>query len=158
MKTYTVKEISKILNKNPETVRRWIRDGKLKADQDSRKGGNYVTEAELQKFLKKTPKYAALAGGIAAAAMPVVGWPIAIGGLVGGILGLLDSDTKAKDIPINSEKVLKAVQENIAQCQETIEKKREAISQLEDEISIEEQRIEALEVTLDQVKVHLITE
>lgn len=158
MKTYTVKEISKMVGKNPETVRRWIRDGKLKADQDSRKGGNYVTEAELQRFLKKTPKYAALAGGIAAAAMPVVGWPIAIGGIVGGILGLLDSDTKDKDVPIDPETVMKAVQDNIAQCQETIEKKREAIAQLEDEIKIEEQRIEALEVTLDQVKDHLIIE
>lgn len=155
MKTYTVKEISKMLDKNPETVRRWIRDGKLKADQDSRKGGNYVTEAELQKFLKKTPKYAALAGGIAAAAMPVVGWPIAIGGIVGGILGMLDSDIKAKDMPIDPEKVVKAVRDNIAQCHETIEKKREAIAQLEDEIKIEEQRIEALEVTLDQVKSRL---
>lgn len=158
MKTYTVKEISKMLNKNPETVRRWIRDGKLKADQDSRKGGNYVTEAELQKFLKKTPKYAALAGGIAAAAMPVVGWPIAIGGIVGGLLSMLDSDIKAKDIPIDPEKVVKAVRDNIAQCHETIEKKREAIAQLEDEIKIEEQRIEALEVTLDQVKSRLIEE
>ena len=158
MKTYTVKEISKMLDKNPETVRRWIRDGKLKADQDSRKGGNYVTEAELQKFLKKTPKYAALAGGIAAAAMPVVGWPIAIGGIVGGLLSMLDSDIKAKDIPIDPEKVVKAVRDNIAQCHETIEKKREAIAQLEDEIKIEEQRIEALEVTLDQVKSRLIEE
>lgn len=26
MKTYTVKEISEMLNTNPETVRRWIRD------------------------------------------------------------------------------------------------------------------------------------
>ena len=31
MKTYSVKEIADLLNTNPETVRRWIRDKKLEA-------------------------------------------------------------------------------------------------------------------------------
>ena len=31
MDTYSVKEIAEMLNKNPETVRRWIRSGKLEA-------------------------------------------------------------------------------------------------------------------------------
>ena len=33
MNTYTVKEIADMLKTNPETVRRWIRLGKLEADQ-----------------------------------------------------------------------------------------------------------------------------
>ena len=40
MKTYSVKDIADMLNTNPETVRRWIRAGKLKAHQTSRKDGN----------------------------------------------------------------------------------------------------------------------
>lgn len=140
------------------TVRRWIRDGKLIADQSSRKGGNYVTEAELQKFLRNTPKYAALAGSIAAAAVPVVGLPIAIGGLVGGILGMIDIDSKSKEMQIDPGDVIKAVEKNIEQCHNNISRKRETISQLENEILIEEQQIEALKVTLDQVRTHLITE
>ena len=51
MKTYSVKQIAKMLNKNPETVRRWIREGKLQAVQVSRKGGNSVSEEALKKFL-----------------------------------------------------------------------------------------------------------
>ena len=52
MKTYSVKEIAELLNTNPETVRRWIRSGKLGAIQDSRKEGNVVTQAMLDSFLK----------------------------------------------------------------------------------------------------------
>ena len=34
MDTYSVKEIADMLNTNPETVRRWIRSGKLEAIQE----------------------------------------------------------------------------------------------------------------------------
>ncbi|WP_405593842.1 helix-turn-helix domain-containing protein [Sellimonas catena] len=50
-KTYSVKDIADMLQTNPETVRRWIRAGKLKADQTSRKDGNVVREDELYKYL-----------------------------------------------------------------------------------------------------------
>ena len=59
MKTYSVKEISEMLNTNPETVRRWIRKGKLDAAIESKKGGHIVYEAALQEFLRSSPKYAA---------------------------------------------------------------------------------------------------
>ena len=51
MDTYSVKEIADMLNTNPETVRRWIRSGKLEAIQESRKGGNVVTKSMLDAFL-----------------------------------------------------------------------------------------------------------
>lgn len=40
MKTYSVKEIADLLKTNPETVRRWIRDKKLEATIESKKGGH----------------------------------------------------------------------------------------------------------------------
>lgn len=58
MKKYTVSQISDMLEINPETIRRWIRDNKLEAEQASRKSGNLVTEEALIRFLKDTPKYA----------------------------------------------------------------------------------------------------
>ena len=61
MDTYSVKEIADMLNTNPETVRRWIRSGKLEAIQESRKGGNVVTKSMLDAFLKTSPKYAGIA-------------------------------------------------------------------------------------------------
>lgn len=61
MKTYTVKEIADLLGTNPETVRRWIRDGKLQATANSKKKGEnkVILEGALNAFLRATPKYAA---------------------------------------------------------------------------------------------------
>ena len=60
MSDYSVQQISKMLKTNPETVRRWIRSGKLSAVQESRKSGNLVSEEALKSFMKSTPKYAGL--------------------------------------------------------------------------------------------------
>ena len=61
MRTYTVKEIAELLGTNPETVRRWIRDGKLQAVSNSKKKGEnkVILEGALNAFLKTSPKYAA---------------------------------------------------------------------------------------------------
>ena len=57
MKTYSVKEIAEMLNTNPETVRRWIREKKLDATIKSKKSGHIIYESSLQSFLKSSPKY-----------------------------------------------------------------------------------------------------
>ncbi|MCI6857839.1 MAG: helix-turn-helix domain-containing protein, partial [Eubacterium sp.] len=59
MESYNVKEVAKMLNTSEETVRRWIRAGKLQATMKSRKEGRIITEAMLKEFVKATPKYAA---------------------------------------------------------------------------------------------------
>ena len=116
---------------------------------------NSVTEAELQQFLKRTPKYATIAAGGLAAAAPFVGLPIAIGGMIGGVLGLLDGSIKAKDIQLEAQDVIKALTDNIGQCTENIKRKQEAIAQLEKEIEAEEAQISALKNTIAQVESHL---
>lgn len=80
MKTYTVKEIAELLGTNPETVRRWIRDGKLQAVTNSKKKGEnkVILEGALNAFLKASPKYAATLAapftlGVGAAALGVLG-------------------------------------------------------------------------------------
>ena len=58
MDTYSVKEIADMLNTNPETVRRWIRSGKLEAIQESRKGGNVVTKSMFARYYHdSTPRH-----------------------------------------------------------------------------------------------------
>lgn len=49
-KSYTPKHLAHNLNKNIETIRRWIRSGKLK----SHMCGNsyYIVDSDLQKFLR----------------------------------------------------------------------------------------------------------
>lgn len=78
MRTYSVKEIANLLGTNPETVRRWIRNKKLHAIQESRKDGNTVTEDELNKILKKTPKYVSIAAKSLAEKTPAVSIPLAL--------------------------------------------------------------------------------
>lgn len=57
MASYSVIQIAEKLNTNPETVRRWIRQGKLKSIQTSKKEGNQISEEDLNAFLRSEPKY-----------------------------------------------------------------------------------------------------
>lgn len=51
MKTYTVKEVADILKLNQETIRRYLRNGKLKGINHN--GGNWrITHESLEKYLK----------------------------------------------------------------------------------------------------------
>lgn len=152
MKTYSVKQIAELLDTNPETVRRWIRNGKLQAIQESRKDGNSVSEDELEKFLKKAPKYAAIAGRSLIAVAPVVGIPIALGGLLGELVSdYMENDAKIKNARVSPAEIVKHLKKNISSHTETIKRKRYAISQLETEIAAEEQQIKALQTTIDML-------
>lgn len=57
IKLYTVKDISLLLNVNIETIRIWIRTGKLKGIKTSRKNGFVVQKDDLLDFCNKNPKY-----------------------------------------------------------------------------------------------------
>ncbi|MBS5913102.1 MAG: helix-turn-helix domain-containing protein [Paenibacillus macerans] len=48
---YSVKEAASILSLNEETVRRWIRDGKLKAEDIGGRVGYRIAEDELKRFI-----------------------------------------------------------------------------------------------------------
>lgn len=55
---YTVSQIASKLDVNPETVRRWIRDGRLDAVRSScKKKGSRIDEKSLSDFLDKNPRY-----------------------------------------------------------------------------------------------------
>lgn len=63
MVTYSVKHVAEILGTNEETVRRWIRSGKLKAEKTSNKEGNVIKETALAAFAKTSPRYASAIAG-----------------------------------------------------------------------------------------------
>jgi len=52
---FTVIKVSQKLGVNPETVRRWIRAGKLQTKQEGQE--HLVTEEALEAFLRENPKY-----------------------------------------------------------------------------------------------------
>ncbi len=143
MKTYNVKEIAKMLDTNPETVRRWIRSGKLKADIDSRKGGNIVTESMLHAFLKTSPKYASIAATTLAT-------PLGLGLVTATVLGsaLTNQYIKGEQIKnakINSDEIINLLKTDIQTRVEAIKRKQVAIEQLQLEITEEKLRIEEAE-------------
>lgn len=55
----TVYEAAIIANKNPETIRRWIRNGKLRGTISSKKEGYLIDEETLTYYLNKkdNPKH-----------------------------------------------------------------------------------------------------
>ena len=151
MKTYSVKQIAEMLSTNPETVRRWIRDDKLKAVQVSRKDGNIVTETELKRFIKVTPKYfSKLTAGVRLASIsPVVG----IGALAGGIvasalLGYFEGKNSV-DVHVRPEDFKDYIQRSIAKLKGTILQKQALIRQTEAEINEISKQIEQYSYLLE---------
>ena len=59
-KVYTVKEVAKVMDVNEETVRRWIRSGRLKCSRNRGRGGNKIMESNLIDF--KDDKYTTMLG------------------------------------------------------------------------------------------------
>lgn len=152
-KTYSVKDIADMLQTNPETVRRWIRAGKLKADQTSRKDGNVVREDELYKYLRSTSKYATVAVELAVA-NPFLALTTAVGA---GVLGAIVASIATKkpkgshDIRILSDDVKQTLKNNISESKETIERKKAAIAELQAEINREQQQIKEYETALEHL-------
>lgn len=149
MKTYSVKQIAEMLNTNPETVRRWIRDEKLKAVQVSRKDGNVITDAELQRFLKATPKYIPKFTAGLTAISPAVGIATLAGSIVAGVvMGYLEEKSEV-DVRVLPEDFKKYLQTSIEKIQKTVVQKQALINQTQTEISELEKRAEQYNYLLE---------
>ena len=149
MKNYNVKEIAEMLNTNPETVRRWIRDKKLDATIESKKGGHVVYEAALHEFLKTSPKYAAtaratsLAGAmVGAAVLPTV--------MVGGLVAqkLIDAE-QLKKARISNKDVINFLSGEIQRYTEAIKAKEDTIHQLQKQIEADQLQIIEFQKLID---------
>lgn len=151
MKSYSVKEIAEMLNTNPETVRRWIRDKKLDATIESKKGGHIVYEVALHEFLKSSPKYAAaakasLAGTVGAAILPTV--------MVGGLVAqkLIDAE-QLKKARISNKDVINFLRSEIQRCTEAIKAKEYTIHQLQKQIEADQSQITEFQRLIDNLSV-----
>ena len=148
MKSYTVKDVAEMLQVNPETVRRWIRDNKLRAEKTSNKGGNKILESELRAFLKATPAYATsaaalLVGGAAASAVMLATFAT----------GKALEANELKKATVDSEAIIGFIQSEIASHEALIARKRDSIRQIEKEITAEQNRIKELSAMMERVKV-----
>lgn len=138
MKSYNVKQISDMLDTNPETVRRWIRDGKLAAEQSSRKGGNIVSEESLQRFLAATPRYArskyGMVATMAAATTSLMSISTVAGSLVAGLLIGLFSEKRKRAARVRAEDVKDIISKDIAKLQTALSQKEALLEQTQVEI------------------------
>ena len=153
MKSYTVKEIAETLKTNPETVRRWIRSEKLISTKASNKVGNIVTEEAFNKFIKETPKYAAMLAGT------VVTSPVAlslvVGGLIGGLVGTVMASDKKK---IGKEDVQKSIEQKIAECEKRIITNKKALEEIKSKIDDDEKSLQQYKYALENLDLDLIAQ
>ena len=138
MKTYTVKEVAALLGTNPETVRRWIRDGKLQAAGNARKKGEnkMILESALAAFLKTSPKYAAVAAspltlGVGAAALGVFG-------VTNAVLAVRKArEQELKQARVGADAVYAVLAARISEEREKLEGLLDDRAQLDQKIQIE---------------------
>lgn len=147
LKSYSVKQIAEMLETNPETVRRWIRTGKLQAQKASNKDGNVIFENALKSFLRSTPKYAA----IALASGPV-GFVTSTAILATLAAGKAIELKDLNDATVDEDSIQEFIEAQIAALRKSIARKQESILQLELEISAESDRVKALNQMLEQLK------
>lgn len=146
MANYSVKQIAEMLDTNPETVRRWIRAGRLESSQASKKEGNVVSEDALKTFLERTPKYAAAAAGMAAAGIlsPLPSVPI-IGASLAVSVGMSVANALARPERRKAETASDA-KENLIQLQiekkQLLEQTRAVAQQLQEQLIKQEQQLQ----------------
>ena len=58
---YTVTQVSEMFDVDPETVRRWVRTDKLKAELKCNKSGFHIDEESVNDFINRYPKYGKIA-------------------------------------------------------------------------------------------------
>ena len=151
MKSYTVKEIAETLKTDPETVRRWIRSGKLDSTITSTKTGHIITEDALNKFIKDTPKYAAMVAG------SIVTSPVAlslvVGGLIGGLVGTVMSNDKKK---LSKEDVRKSIERQISDCEKRISNNKKTLNEIKSKIDDDEKSLQQFKYALEHLDLELI--
>lgn len=151
MESYTVKQVAELLSTNEETVRRWIRSGKLTASLTSKKSGHIITAEALNHFVKATPKYASVL--TAAAVSSPFAISVIVGGLLGSMFALVDENKQvtAKDVEIFLKKKIKG-------HTQTIEKKEAQLQRLKAEIVEERQNLEKYQYALENLDLSVIAE
>lgn len=141
LKTYSVKEIADMLNTNPETVRRWIRDKKLDATIESKKGGHIIYESALHSFLKSSPKYASIASTALLSS-------VMVGGLIAQKIIDIEQLRKAR---VSDDDIIKFLKSEIETRKSSIKAKEASIGQIRMQIQSEQSQIDVFLKMIDSL-------
>lgn len=141
LKTYSVKEIADMLNTNPETVRRWIRDKKLDATIESKKGGHIIYESALHSFLKSSPKYASIASTALLSS-------VMVGDLIAQKIIDIEQLRKAR---VSDDDIIKFLKSEIETRKSSIKAKEASIGQIRMQIQSEQSQIDVFLKMIDSL-------
>lgn len=146
METFTVRQVADILKTNPETVRRWIRSGKLKAEKTSNKTGNVILESSLENFGKIMPKYNKLIANNlinSSASSALIGAATVLtASIIGGLYkGKQEEINKAK---IDFNELHKLIISEIETRKKSITEKEKTLKMLQKEIDTEKEILKEL--------------
>lgn len=147
---FSIKTVAELLQTNEETVRRWIREGKLEAQIASRKQGYAITESSLKRFLKATPKYATGTMIAALSLMPLGATLPLVSAALGAFTAAKISENKVPELPgTDAKKLFDSIEhqyEIITQEQNKIidlcESFEEQLNELQNQISELKQRLQ----------------
>ena len=148
MSNFTVKQIAEMLNTSEETVRRWIRDGKLTSSISSKKSGNIISSDSFNAFISKTPKYALMKLTSSPTAVSLI-----VGGMLAGLLALIDIKKSESVSPADIEKYLN---KQISSHKKELETKKVEMEKLKKEIESEQLKIDEYKYALEQLDCKLI--
>lgn len=146
---YTVNEVAELLQTNPETVRKWIRDKKLKATPgNSKKEGIRIDDSSLQSFLNENSKYSKKAITSATAALLTGGLAIPAFLMV---KAYQENRTLASAI-ISSSDLLDMLEDEIKQENDSVIGIQDKINLLEKEIEKKIERINSIQNMILEIK------
>lgn len=148
---YTVVQVAEMLGTNGDTVRRWIREGKLNAIQPlAKKEGLKITEEALSDFVAQTPKFIpkyeeSKVTGIGTIAGFASG--LVIGGIVAGALlsyfkKRKDEEIYTSDFRVTSEEFKAYLSRTIEELDSQNQKDRDDVRKKELEIAQRSLQIE----------------
>ena len=144
-KNYKVNEVAKLLDTNEETVRRWIRNNKLHATQQSKKIGNIIRSDDLLTFLRDYyPKYLErfMASTTSAAEKSTASLIAGLGISLIGAAGFSAVKMLREKMNLSQEDIVSYAGQQITKLEARIKQKRAAITGLEEEIGDYETQIE----------------
>ena len=130
-----------MLGTNEETVRRWIRSGKLESECCSKRQGNIITSESLSNFMKQTPKYAALAS------TPLFSSPIAMSIAMGTLFSTMMAASTPQTTSIDQNNIITSYDIDYF-LQNKIKKQKETIKEYQDKLAFYNEEIKKLQEAL----------
>lgn len=159
MEFYTVKEIAHMLSVNEETVRRWIRDGRLEAERGSGRQGSKISDAALKKFLEgnkgltTTMSAATLGMGVLGGALATMAAPMAsVVPVIGGALFGSNVLKKLKDKKQDKKEIKLELMEEQYKLEQQKGQLNVEIARLQGEADLIDSQIKKIKMIIDDIE------